>query len=82
MSRCDVSITWCLPWDGLAGPPADAAPVVRHQIGSIASNLPIEHVRTISDVLDKAIAQERLMSVIALFLGALVIAIDAWASMR
>jgi predicted permease len=58
-----------------AGPPADAAPVVRHQIGSIAGNLPIEHVRTISDVLDKAIAQERLMSVIALFLGALVIAI-------
>jgi predicted permease len=58
-----------------AGAPAAAAPVVRHQIASIAPGLPIEHVRTISDVLDKAIAQERLMSAIALFLGALVITI-------
>ena len=58
-----------------AGAPADAAPVVRHQIASIAPSLPIQQVRTISDVLDKAIAQERLMSGIALFLGALVVTI-------
>jgi ABC-type antimicrobial peptide transport system permease subunit len=37
--------------------------------------LPIEHVRTISDVLDTTVAQERLMSAIALFLGTLVVAI-------
>jgi predicted permease len=58
-----------------AGPPADAADVVRHQIGSIAGDLPIEQVRTIADVLDTAIAQERLMSAISLFLAAMVIAI-------
>jgi predicted permease len=58
-----------------AGPPADAAAVVRHQLGSIAGDLPIEKVRTIAEVLDQAIAQERLMSAIALFLAAMVIAI-------
>jgi predicted lysophospholipase L1 biosynthesis ABC-type transport system permease subunit len=58
-----------------AGPPADAAAVVRHQLGSIAGDLPIEKVRTIAEVLDTAIAQERLMSAIALFLAAMVIAI-------
>ena len=57
------------------GRPADAAPVVRHQIASMAGSLPIEHVRTISDVLDTAVAQERLMSAIALFLGTLVVTI-------
>jgi predicted permease len=57
------------------GAPADVTPVVRHQIASIAGSLPIDQVRTISDVLDTAIAQERLMSVIALFLGALVVTI-------
>ena len=58
-----------------AGEPSDAAPVVRHQISSIADDLPIENVRTIAEVLDAAIAQERLMSGISLFLAALVIAI-------
>lgn len=58
-----------------AGPPSDAAPVIRHQLGALASDLPIEKVRTIAEVLDNAIAQERLMSAISLFLGALVIAI-------
>jgi predicted permease len=58
-----------------AGPPADAAAVVRHQLSSIAGDLPIEKVRTIAEVLDTAIAQERLMSAIALFLAAMVIAI-------
>jgi hypothetical protein len=58
-----------------AGPPADAAAAVRHQLGSIAGDLPIEKVRTIAEVLDHAIVQERLMSAIALFLAAMVIAI-------
>ena len=58
-----------------ADDPADAVDVVRHQLGSIAPDLPIEKVRTIGDVLDQAIAQERLMSVISLFLSAMVIAI-------
>jgi predicted permease len=57
------------------GPPADAAPVIRHQLTAIAGDLPIEKVRTIAEVLDNAIAQERLMSAIGLFLGALVISI-------
>ena len=57
------------------GPPADAAVVVRHQLGSIAGDLPIEKIRTITEVLDTAIAQERLMSAIALFLAAMAIAI-------
>lgn len=58
-----------------AGPPADFAPVIAHQIGSVASDLPIDKVRTISQVLDAAIAQERLMSGIALVLASLVIAV-------
>ena len=49
--------------------------VVRHQLGAIAADLPIEKVRTIAEVLDLAIAQERLMSAISLFLAAMVIAI-------
>ncbi len=57
-----------------AGSPTAIAPVVAHQIASIASDLPIDKVRTIAEVLDAAIAQERLMSGIALVLAALVIA--------
>ena len=48
-----------------AGNPADAVPVVRHQLAALAGDLPIEKVRTIAEVLDEAIAQERLMSAIA-----------------
>jgi predicted permease len=57
-----------------AGSPAAIAPVVAHQIGSLASDLSMDKVRTIAEVLDAAIAQERLMSGIALVLAALVIA--------
>ncbi len=39
-----------------AGNPADAVPVVRHQLAALAGDLPIEKVRTIADVLDEAIA--------------------------
>ena len=58
-----------------AGNPAEAVPVVRHQLAALAGDLPIENVRTIAEVLDEAIAQERLMSAIALVLSALAIAI-------
>ena len=53
------------------GPPASAAAAVRSQMSAAAPDLPIEKVRTIADVLDTAIAQERLMSAIALCLAGL-----------
>ena len=58
-----------------AGAPEDAASVVKHQISAIAGNLPLEQVRTISQVLETAIVQERLMSAVSLVLAALVILI-------
>ena len=58
-----------------ADPPAAAVPLVRHQLVAIAGDLPIEKVRTIAEVLEGTIAQERLMSGISLILAALVIAI-------
>lgn len=58
-----------------AGYPPDAVPVIRHQIDAMAGALPIENVRTIAEVLDEAIAQERFLSAVALVLAALVIAI-------
>ena len=58
-----------------ADDPAGAVDVVRHQLGAMAADLPIEKVRTIAEVLDLAIAQERLMSGISLFLAVMVIAI-------
>jgi ABC-type antimicrobial peptide transport system permease subunit len=57
------------------GDPAGAVDVVQHQLGAVAPDLPIEKVRTIAEVLDLAIAQERLMSAISLFLAVMVIAI-------
>ncbi len=53
------------------GPPAAAAAVVRSEVSAAAPTLPIEKIRTIADVLDTSIAQERLMSAIALCLAAL-----------
>jgi predicted permease len=58
-----------------AGRPSDAVPIVEHQLVSIASDLPAGRARTIDEVLDHAIAQERLMSGLSLFLAALAIAI-------
>jgi predicted permease len=54
-----------------SGPPAAAAAAVRSQLSAAAPGLPIENIRTIADVLDTAIAQERLMSAIALCLAGL-----------
>jgi predicted permease len=56
-----------------AGAPQDIGPVVVHQIGSIASDLSIDKVQTIAQVLDEAIAQERFLSGIAIALSTLVI---------
>jgi predicted permease len=58
-----------------AGPPSAMVPTIREQLGAIASDLPIENVRTFADLLDEAIAVERLMSALALCLAALVITI-------
>jgi len=58
-----------------AGAPSDAVPAVRHQLGAIAGDLPVENVRTIAEALDEAIARERLMSGISLILAGLVVAI-------
>jgi putative ABC transport system permease protein len=48
---------------------------VREQLGSLAPEMPIEKIRTLEEVLDSAIAQERLMSTVALFLAGLAIAL-------
>ena len=58
-----------------ADAPTAAVPMVRHQLGAIAGDLPIENIRTIAEVLEGAIVQERLMSGISLILAALAIAI-------
>ena len=58
-----------------AGSPASASAVVSHHLGVIAPDLPIANVRTMSQVLDDAIAQERLMSAISLVLGLIVVTI-------
>lgn len=56
-------------------PAAEAVAFIRHQLRSIVGDAAIGQVRTIAQVLDDAIAHERLMSGIALFLAALAIAI-------
>jgi predicted permease len=58
-----------------AGSPADAAPIVRHQLAAVAPELAIDGIRTIGDLLDEGIALERLMSGISLVLASLVVAI-------
>jgi predicted permease len=58
-----------------AGAPANAVPLVAHHLRSLAPTLPVGTMRTMSEALEDAIAQERLVSTIALVLGALVIAI-------
>jgi len=55
--------------------PSEAASVVLHQLSAIAPDLPVEKVSTIGQLLDEAIAQERLMSAISLVLAALAIVI-------
>jgi predicted permease len=58
-----------------AGSPASASAVVSHHLGVIAPDLPLANVRTMSQVLDDAIAQERLMSALSLVLGLIVVTI-------
>jgi putative ABC transport system permease protein len=59
----------------VAGSPAAAAPVVRHQLAAVAPELAIDGVRTIGDLIDQGIALERLMSGISLVLAILVVSI-------
>jgi ABC-type antimicrobial peptide transport system permease subunit len=49
--------------------------VVRHQLASMAPNLPIVNVRTVEEMLNAAIGQERLIASIAAWLGLLVIVV-------
>jgi predicted permease len=58
-----------------AGSPAAASAIVTHHLGEIAPDLPIASMRTMSEILDDAIAQERLMSAISLVLGVIVVTI-------
>jgi predicted permease len=59
----------------VAGSPAAAAPVVRHQLAAVAPELAIDGIRTIGDLIDEGIALERLMSGISLVLAILVVSI-------
>ena len=58
-----------------AGAPASAAPLVSHHVRALAPDLSIGTMRTMSEALEDAIAQERLVSAISLVLGLLVITI-------
>lgn len=58
-----------------AGRAEDAVDVVRHQLASMAPNLPIVNVRTVEEMLNAAIGQERLIASIAAWLGLLVIVV-------
>jgi predicted permease len=55
--------------------PSSAVPLVTHHIRALSPVLPIGTMRTIGEALEDAIAQERLVSAIALVLGVLVITI-------
>jgi predicted permease len=57
------------------GPPSSVAAAVRQQIGEAAGGVQAGNMRTISNVLDTAIGQERLLSVVAMSLAGLVVAI-------
>jgi predicted permease len=57
------------------GEPAAAAPMVRHELRSIARDLPVIGIQTIEQQLDAAIAQERLLSTLSLTLGIIAVLI-------
>jgi predicted permease len=57
------------------GPPSSAGPLVTHHLRDLAPALPVGTMRTMTEALEDAIAQERLVSAIALLLGVLVITI-------
>jgi predicted permease len=55
------------------GRAADAVDVVRHQLEAMDRDIPVVKVQTVEDVLNAAIAQERLLATFAAWLGMLVI---------
>jgi predicted permease len=57
------------------GAPTSAVPLVTHHVRALAPDLSIGTMRTMSEALEDAIAQERLVSGISLLLGVLVITI-------
>lgn len=57
------------------GPAADATDLVHHQLQSMDQDLPLVSVRTIDELLDEAIAHERLIGTLATWLGVLIIVI-------
>jgi predicted permease len=58
-----------------AGDPAAAGPMVRHELRSIATDLPILGIQTIEQQFNIAISQERLLGTLSLMLGAIAVLI-------
>ena len=58
-----------------AGDPAAAARMVRHELRSIAHDLPIVSIQTIEQQFNTAISQERLLGTLSLILGAIAVLI-------
>jgi predicted permease len=57
------------------GDPAAAAPMVRHQLRSIAHDLPILGIQTIEQQFNVAISRERLLGTLSLMLGGIAVLI-------
>jgi predicted permease len=57
------------------GDPAAAGPMVRHELRSIAHDLPILGIQTIEQQFNIAISQERLLGTLSLMLGAIAVLI-------
>jgi predicted permease len=55
------------------GAPSAAAAAIRQQVAATAGDIPIGRARTISDVLDGAIGEERLMSAVSIVLALLAV---------
>lgn len=58
-----------------AGPAVDSVDVVRHQLDAMEEKVPIVNVQTVEELLNAAIAQERLLATFAAGLGLLVIVV-------
>jgi predicted permease len=59
------------------GDPSGAAPIVRRALTSLDTPVRVDRIRTIAELLDDAIAQERLTCALAFILGALVILVGS-----
>jgi hypothetical protein len=61
-----------------AGDAGDRADVVRHQLATIAPDLPVLRVETVAQALDRAIGHERLLGTLAVWLGVLAVAVSGF----